>query len=247
MRYLFSLTIGLAAGTVTYGQDTLQQATIAINAGVNHISNKDEFQSPYSYRGTNLMFGAAYAHTSANSQQMADVGYATGKIRSIVSPEADNHLVTLKYNHLFRIRPGNLPEKLDIYAGAGLYAFLSNTNYLPDIAGTKSYLSASANVMLNGKAVYKYNSKASLLLQAGLSAVGVVHRPDFEIYGDKLTKVAMIGENNLILLKLRYDYRLNSRMSCFVSYDYSYFSYNGPRRITLLQNGLLFGLQCHIR
>lgn len=247
MKYLLNLIIGLLVTTMAYSQDTLQKTTISINVGVNNFINKDEFQSPYIYKGTSPIFRFAYAKTGARSQHLIDLTYAPGKMKSTVSPEADNQLFSLKYDYLFRINAGKPDSKFRFYAGPGVYGFLSNTNYFPDIEQPKSNQSTSVNLLLSGKASYQFNAKSSLILQAGISAIGMVHRPNFEVYGDQLTNLTFIGKNNLALVKLAYNYQLTPKWSGSLNYNYSYFSYQEPKPVTILQNSLQLGLRYKIR
>ena len=73
--------------------------------------------------------------------------------------------------------------------------------------------------------------------------VGFVYRPDFEINGKTLTKATVLGKGSLFSVKVEYDHKLSSKLYLTASYNYNYFTFDEPRPITILTNGLLIGLR----
>lgn len=243
IRECFMGCVVVLASTITNAQDSLKHSTLSFSVGLNSISNKDAFQSPYTYRGTNLLFNSTYIGFGAKGQHIIDLTYSGGQIKSIVSPQANNQLLRLNYDYLFNLKGKNTNEKFTPSLGIGFHTLLSNTNYLPKVESPKSYFSGVAYLTLSGNILYRLNKKSSIRTQLGLPVVGLVYRPDFEINGKTLTKTTLIGKSNLFSIKLEYDYKVTPKLSLTATYNYNYFTFDEPRPITILQNGLSIGLR----
>jgi hypothetical protein len=240
---LIIFVLALFVSGVAHGQDSLKYSGISLSIGLNKLSNKDAFQSPYTYKGTNLLLNFMYTRAGRKGEHIVDVTYSGGQIKSVVSPEADNQLFLFYYDYLFNLRTKNVDEKFTPSLGIGVHSLLSNTNYLPDVEGPVSYLSGGAFLTFSGNILYRLNKKSSVRIQAGLPVFGFVYRPDFEINGKTLTKTTGLGNGNLFSVKVEYDYKLSSKLYLTASYSYNYFSFDEPRAITILTNGLLVGLR----
>ena len=238
---IFGLVLVLS--TVAHGQDSLKYSAISLSVGLNKLSNKDAFQSPYTYKGTNLLVNFLYTRARRKGEHIIDVTYSGGQIKSVVSPNANNQLFLFYYDYLFNLRTKNLEQKITPSLGIGVHSLLSNTNYLPDIESPVSYLSGGAFLTFSGNILYRLNKKSSVRLQAGLPVFGFVYRPDFEINGKTLTKTTVLGNGNLFSVKVELDYKLSSKLYLTASYRYNYFSFEEPRPITILTNGMLVGLR----
>jgi hypothetical protein len=68
--------IFITLSNVTHAQDSLKYSTISLGLGLNSISNKDAFQSPYPYRGTNLLFNSTYTCFRTKGQHIIDLTYS---------------------------------------------------------------------------------------------------------------------------------------------------------------------------
>jgi len=235
--------VALALSSVAHGQDSLKYSAISLSIGLNNLSNKDEFQSPYTYKGTNLLLNFMYTRARRKGQHTVDFSYSGGQIKSVVSPDADNQLYLFYYDYLFNLSAKKPDEKFRPSLGFGVHSLFSNTNYLPDVEGPISYLSGGAFLTLSGNILYRLNKKNSIRVQAGLPVFGFVYRPDFEINGKTLTKTTVLGKGNLFSFKVAYDYKLSSKLYLTASYSYNYFNFDEPRPITILTNGLLLGLR----
>ena len=241
--FIIIFVLALALSSVAHGQDSLKYSAISLSIGLNKLSNKDEFQSPYTYKGTNLLLNFMYTRASKKGQHIIDVTYSGGQIKSVVSPPADNQLFLFNYDYLFNLSAKKPDDKFIPSLGIGVHSLFSNTNYLPDVEGPISYLSGGAFLTFSGNILYRLNKKSSIRVQAGLPVFGVVYRPDFEINGKTLTKTTALGKGNLFSVKLEYDYKLSSKLYLTAAYNYNYFSFDEPRPITILTNGLLVGLR----
>ena len=100
-----------------------------------------------------------------------------------------------------------------------------------------------AFLTFSGNILYRLNKKSAVRVQAGLPLFGFVYRPDFEINGKTLTTTTGLGKGNLFSVKAEYDYELSSKLYLTASYSYTYFSFDEPRPITILTNGLSVGLR----
>lgn len=238
-----SFVLVLALSNAIHAQDSLKYSTLSFGIGLNTISNKDAFQSPYTYRGTNLLFNSTYTRFRTKGQHIIDLTYSGGQIESIVSPKADNKLLLFNYDYLFNLKTKSANVKFIPSLGFGVHTLLSNTNYLPEVESPKSYLSAGAYFTLSGNILYHLNRKSSVRMQLGLPLFGLVYRLDFEINGKTLTKTTLIGKSNLFSIKLEYDYKLTPKLNLTATYNYNYFTFEEPRPIIILQNGLSIGLR----
>lgn len=241
-KYLTVVVLILALSHKTNAQDSLKYSTLSFSLGINSVSNKDEFQSQYTYHGTNLLFNSTYTRFNSNGQHILDLTYSRGKIKSIVSPDANNTLLLFNYDFLVNLRK-SIYGKFSPSLGGGLHSFLSRTNYLPEVEGSTNYFSGGMYLTLSGNILYRLNNKSSVKMQFGLPLFGVAYRPDFEINGKTLTKTTLIGKSILFSAKLEYNYKLTRNLSLTATYSYNYFTFDEPRPITILQNGLLIGLR----
>ncbi len=240
---LISFVIVFALSNATHAQDSLKYSTLSFGMGLNSISNKDEFQSLYNYKGTNLLFNSTYTIFRMNGQHIIDLTYSGGQMESIVSPKADNRLLLFNYDYFFNLKKKTINKKFTTSWGIGLHTLLSNTNYLPEVESPKSYLSGGAYLTISGNIIYHLNKRNSLRMQFGLPVFGLVYRPDFEINGKTLTKTTFAGKSSLLSVKLEYNYKLTPKINLTATYNYNYFTFDEPRPITILQNGLSIGLR----
>ena len=243
MKCFISFIIVLVSSTIANAQDSSKYSTLALSFGLHKVSNKDIFQSPYTYRGTNVLFNSIYTRGGAKGQHILDLTYSGGQINSIISPQADNQLLLLNYDYLFNLRTRRVNKKIAPSLGIGLHTLLSNTNFLPNVASPTNYLSGGAYLTLSGNVLLHLNKKSNVRIQLGLPIFGLIYRPDFEINGKTLTKTTLPGESNLFSAKLEYDYKLTPMLNFTATCNYNYFRVDEPRPIAILQNGLLIGLR----
>jgi hypothetical protein len=243
LKIVITCLVFAMASMNAFAQDSLKYSTLSLGVGINHVANKDLFQSPYTFKGTNLRFHSSYALVRATGQHMFDFSYSGGQIKSIVSPKANNKLIQFNYDYFFKLNTKSANRKFVPSVGAGLHTLLSSTNYLPYIESPTTYLSGGAYITLGGQVLYHLNKKSDLRMQIGLPLVGLLYRPDFEINGKTLTKPALPWKSNLFSVKLEYDYKFTRKVSATLMYNYSYFTFDEPRPITILQNGFSIGLR----
>lgn len=242
-HFLVVFALASAFRSPAHAQDSLKHSSISFSIGVNRISDKDAFQSPYTYRGTNVLINGIYASVRAKGQRIIDLMYSGGNIRSIVSPQADNKLLLLNYDHLFNLKTNTTNAQFIPSLGIGVHALMNNTNYLPKIESPVSYLSGCAYLAVSGRFLYHLNNRSNVRTLLGLPVFGLVYRPDFEINGKTLTEITQIGKGKLFSVKLQYDYKLASRVDFLATYHYNYFSFDQPNPVAILQNGLSLGVR----
>ena len=238
-----TFVLALALVSLAHSQDSLKSSGISLSIGLNKFSNKDAFQSPYTYKGTNLLLNFMYTRASRKGEHSIDFTYSGGHMKSIVSPTANNQLFLFYYDYLFNLKTKNPEQKFTPSLGIGLHSLLNNTNYLPEVEGPVNYLSGGAFLTFSGNVLYRLTKKSSLRVQTGIPVFGFVYRPDFEINGKTLAKATVLGKGSLFSVKVEYDHKLSSKLYLTASYNYSYFTFDEPRPITILTNGLLIGLR----
>ncbi|HTE34624.1 MAG TPA: hypothetical protein VK666_29800 [Chryseolinea sp.] len=232
-----------ALSTVANAQDSLKYSTISLGVGFNSIENKDAFQSPYTYRGANMMFNATYSNVRVKGHHIIDVNYTAGHIKSIVSPQARNELLLLNYDYLFKLKSRKGDGKFVPSLGLGLHTLISKTNYLPTIERPTSYLSAAVVMTFSGDMQYRFGNKNSLRLQFAIPVVGLTYRPDFEINGKSSTAAASVSIANVFTFKLEYEYKLAPKLGLFAGYYYHYTMIDEPSQLVISQNIFLVGVR----
>jgi hypothetical protein len=241
--YVVLLVFCLSLGQTVLGQDSVRHATLSLSVGLNSLRHKDAFESPYTYKGTNLLVNAIYTRTHARGQHVVDVTYAGGTMQAVISPEAKNWSLRLNYDYLVDLKPGSVRGKLSPVLGVGVHTLFSNARYLPEVESSVRYLSGGAYLTLTGGAQLRLNSSSSLSMRAGMAIAGGVYRPDFEIRGKTLTKATWIGESDLFSVDLRYTYAVTRTLDFMAAYQYSYFTFDEPRAIAVLQQGVSVGMR----
>lgn len=242
-RHITLLLLACSCTLTVWAQDDASHSTLSLGVGVNSLSNKDAFQSPYTYKGTNPVFNAVYTHNRAKGRHVADLSYTFGNVKSVVSPLAKNNLVMLNYDYLFNLRYRKSDSRFVPSLGIGTHTLVSSTNYLPEVASPKTYVTAAAYVTLGAEVIYHINRKSYIRMQAAIPVFGIVYRPDFEINDNALTEVATIGNSNLLSGRIEYVYKLGPKLDILAAYNYGYFSYDDPRPVTILQHSVWLGLR----
>lgn len=242
-KYWIFLLFILFQLNVVLGQDSSTYSGISLRSGVNYILNKDEFQSPFTYKGINPLLNSTYTRSTSKKLLFIDFSYSTGSIKSTVSPKAKNKIAGFSFDYLFKLRLNGCLSKFTPSVGFGVHALVSKTNYLPDIALPKKYLTAGSFLTLSGNGLYRINTKSNIGIQFNLSLFSFIYRPDFEINGNTLNTFSFIGKSNFVTAKLEYDYEISPKVKFTTTYGYSYFTFQDPRPITILQSGLLVGMK----
>lgn len=243
IKYAIGFPLIIATCNNLHAQDSLKHSTFSLAAGFNRIASKDQFQSPYTYRGTNVLLNASYTRYGSKGYHIAELSYSGGEVASIVSPKADSRMIQFNYGYLFNLGTKNANRKLIPSLGFGLQNIVSTINYLPKIQSPKSYTSTAAYLALRGSISYYFNEKNSVTIQAALPVLGLAYRPDFDVEGKAFTKMTYIGKSGLFSADMKYNLKLSSRLSLQAAYRWSYFMFDSPRPVTILQNGFSVGLR----
>ena len=222
-------------------QDSTRHNTFGVRIGMAGIHIKDEFQSPYTYKGTNFQFGLSYVHTTPRHQHEFAVDLLSGHLQSAVSPRGNGQIGFFSYDYFFQKR--KLTHKLDGQLGLGLHAVASRINYLPEVELPVTYLTAGGFLALDGRLRYQLSPRSALELNASVSTVGVVYRPDFDINGKSSTRAAYLGNSLFYTVKVAYVYQVNPKLDLTLGYRYQYFTYREPRPIYLSQHSLYVGVR----
>jgi hypothetical protein len=227
--------------SLAQAQDSTRHQVFGLTVGMAGIQMKDEFQSPYSYTGTNLQLGLAYVRTTPHHRHEFAVDLLSGGLQSSVSPRGQGQTGYLSYDYFFRNR--SLGNKLDGRLGLGLHAIASRVTYLPDVELPVSYLTMGGFLSVDGRLRFQVSSRSALVLSATVSTVGVMYRPDFEINGNSSTSAAFWGNSLFYTVNVAYVYQVSPKLDLMVGYRYQYFTYSQPRPIYLSHHSLYFGVR----
>ncbi|HEY5747778.1 MAG TPA: hypothetical protein VIU12_17010 [Chryseolinea sp.] len=228
---------------VSSGQDTLRNTSLSFRAGVGVLYMKDEFQSPYTYSGTNPLIGLTGVMNRSRGSHNLDLSFSWGKIQSIVSPKANTATLSVHYDYLVQLTNPDKQKRLVFSAGLGLHSVTNRSTYLPNIELPVYSISSTAFMSASAQVHYALNKKSQLMAQASLPIAGIVYRPDFEVDGKSLLKFTSPTSSQLFYFKATYAHRLRPRLHFIATYDYSYFSTDEPRSLTFLNQGLTIGLR----
>lgn len=241
-RTAYVIAVSLCAH-VSNGQDTPRNSSLSFRAGVSALYMKDQFQSPYTYSGTNPLIGLTGVMSRSRGSHYLDLSFSWGKIQSIVSPKANTAMLSIRYDYLFHLTNPAKQKRLVFSAGLGLHSVTNRSTYLPNIELPVYYISSTAFMSATAQVHYALNKKSQLMAQASLPIAGIVYRPDFEVDGKSLLKFTSPTRSQLFYFKATYAHILRPRLHLIATYDYSYFSTDEPRSMTLLHQGLTIGLR----
>ncbi|MEL7003720.1 MAG: hypothetical protein AAFN93_13440 [Bacteroidota bacterium] len=235
--FITTMTIPLSA----LSQDSLRYSTASFGLGVNRITFKDQFQSPFTYEGTNAAFHASYSRIKPKSKHEITFFYSGGTIASSISPDADNRHISLSYNYSYLLRNWN--GRFFANLGFGLSSFLNSTNYLPFVELSKTNLTGGAALFINPSLSYKINETNKLKVSIGSSLVGLVYRPDFDINNKELLESSSFANNTWLKANIQYEVQVALKYQLLINYQFSYFKFDQPRTAALMQNSVIFGIK----
>jgi hypothetical protein len=215
-------------------------STLYLSAGANIITQKDQFQSPYTFQGTEFMFHLSHVRFKAKNIQNLNFGYSKGKIGPVVSPDAKNSQIFLNYAFMYRMP--ELPSNLSLSFGGCLAAMLTGSTYLPEIEQPDRFVTANANLEAAGRISYTFDSKNRVGLSLRLPLIGLAYRPNFEVDGQDYIGMNSIATNPGISGILEYEYRIGPYYGLMFKYLYSYYTFPDPRMFALMQNAFTAGL-----
>jgi hypothetical protein len=238
--FLSVICMAWVSFTVTSGAQSFRDtSTLYLSAGAEIITLKDQFQSPYTFQGTEMLFHLAHVRFKEKNIQNLNFGYSKGKIHPEVSPEAKNSLIFLNYALMYRIK--KLPPALTLSFGGCLAGLLTSSTYLPEIQAPKKYVTANANLEAAGRVSYTLNERSRVGCNIRIPLVGIAYRPDFEV-----NDLQYVGMNSLVTNPgfsgiLEYELRIGPYYGLMFKYFYNYYTFPDPRMFALMQNGFTAG------
>ena len=239
--YLIILIAALALTGSAVAQDSLRYSTLSVSGGLDALSSKDGLKYPYQYTGTLFLLNSTYTRFQPKGQHIVDLSYSSGHKKGVVDQAEKSRQVFINYDYLFNINTKN--KKFIPTVGMGLHTIMDYVDYVPGYESTQTYFSAGTYLTLSGSLSYHLSERSTLRLQVGLPVVGVINRRNGEINGSNYTSLTYFGESILVSAKLEYCYQLTSKLGLIASYRYNYFRYTDPRKLSLVNNGLFFGLR----
>jgi hypothetical protein len=220
-------------------QSFMDTSTLYLSAGANIITLKDQFQSPYTFQGTEMMFHLSHVRFTAKNVQNFNVGYSKGKIGPVVSPDAKNSVMFLNYALMYRVT--GLPPNLSLSFGGGLGAMLTGSTYLPEIEQPDRYVTANANLEATGRISYTPDAKNRVGFSIRLPLIGLAYRPNFKVDGREYFGMNTLVTNPGISGILEYEYRIGPYYGLMFKYLFSYYTFPDPRMFALMQNAFTAG------
>ncbi len=234
---IFLVLLSLAGNT--YAQVNPDTSTLYLSAGVDILTLKDQFQSPYTFRGAEMMFHLSHVRFKAKNIQNLNFGFSKGKISPVISPSAKNSYIFLNYALMYRIP--ELPSNLSISYGGALAAMLTGSTYLPEIEQPDRYVTANANLEAAGRISYTLNEKNRIGLSFRLPLIGLAYRPNYEVDGQDYVGMNSMITNPGISGILEYEYRIGPYYGLMFKYLYTYYTFPDPRMFALMQNAFTAG------
>ena len=235
---IFLVLLSFAGNSVA--QTNPDTSTLYLSAGANIITQKDQFQSPYTFQGVEMMFHLSHVRFKDNNIQNLNFGYSKGKIDPVVSPDAKNSQIFLNYAFMYRLP--ELPSNLSLSFGGSLAGMLTGSTYLPEIEQPDRFVTANANLEAAGRISYTPDSKNRVGLSVRLPLIGLAYRPNFEVDGQDYIGMNSIATNPGISGILEYEYRIGPYYGLMFKYLYGYYTFPDPRMFALMQNAFTVGL-----
>jgi hypothetical protein len=214
-------------------------STLYVSAGANLLTQKDQFQSPYTFHGAEMMFYLSHVRFTAKTIQNFNFGYSKGKIGPVVSPEAKNSMTFLNYALMYIVP--KMPENLSVSLGGGLAAMLTGSTYLPEIEQPERFVTANANLEATGRVSYTIDKKNRVGLSIRLPLIGLAYRPNFAVNGKEYFGINSLVTNPGLSGILEYEYRIGPYYGLMFKYLYSYYTFPDPRLFALMQNAFTVG------
>ncbi|WP_150875198.1 hypothetical protein [Larkinella humicola] len=221
-----------------------QNRFLGISAGVAPLQIKDQFHSPYTYRGTGLNLQATFGQERTKTQWQLDAGYTQANPQSVVSRKASTRLFDLILNYHWRLFPASQPEnRLQYFGGVGLRLFGNATNYSPDSEVATVQATAAISLGASARVSYRLNPVHRLQIQAFASVVSVVYRPDYDYNGKEHLAASWLGKSPILALEASYQYRFSKKYQATCRYQMNYFRYDQPRSVLWLGQSVSMGIQ----
>jgi hypothetical protein len=214
-------------------------STLYLSAGADLITLKDQFQSPYTYKGAEMMFHLAHIRFKDAIIQHFNLGYSKGNIGPIVSPDAKNSIIFLNYALMFSVP--KLPPNLSVAFGGGLAAMLTGSTYLPELEKPDRYVTANANLEAAGRISYTIDRNNRLGFSLRLPLIGLAYRPNYEVDGREYFGMNSIVTNPGLSGILEYEYRIGPYYGLMLKYIYNYYTFPDPRLFAVMQNAFTLG------
>ena len=220
-----------------------QSRVLGISAGVAPLQIKDQFHSPYTYRGMGLNLQATYEQERTKTQWQLEAGYTQANLQSIVSRKASTRLVDLVLNYHWRLSPADQPQnRLHYFGGVGLRLFGNSTNYSPDSEVATVQATAAVSLGASARISYRFNPVHRLQVQAFASVVSAVYRPDYAYSGKEHLAATWLGKSPILAVQASYQYQFRKNYRATCSYQMSYFKYDQPRSVIWLRQNVSIGI-----
>lgn len=242
MNKIITLILFLSCTFFLQAQDSTKVRSIDLNQGLNRIILKDEFRSPYVYRGINTQIVVDAELSSLKTKHQFSSIFIFGTIKTKFSPLASNSIFSVNYNFL---KPVLIRERISLFAGPQCALSSWRSVYFPEMEAPvyskvqSYYLGISAGVAAQGN--YNFNNAHSLEFAFSVPLLNYIQRPHF-LNKEKIPNKVILNQW-APQFRVTYERKISTRFSFLINYHYSYLYYAHPKPLRMLTNSLSAGLK----
>jgi hypothetical protein len=237
---------------------------LGANFGINDFHVKDEYLSPYTFRGVMFSTNLSFQAKLKNIIHEVDVFFSTGKPDSDKQPrDLSQKVGSISYSFFYKVNKLNVNgSPLDLYLGTGISSFVMNTDFVVNseygygsFRDQSWYWSHSINFLFRGE--YSFNKNQSMSIQLNVPFLQLVSRPANGHWADKdnldvMTnsflnaakdgKMEFLTDHFVIHCVLEYKNKVNDNIFFRGSYRFNYVSSSEPLPMQTYMNDFLIGL-----
>jgi hypothetical protein len=236
--------------------------SIGASIGINDFHLKDEYLSPYVFRGRMFSSGLAYQLKLNQSRHGIDAFFSIGSIDSDLQPrDVTQYVAYLSYSFVRALHNSEIAGRpLEFSLGTGISTFMiANEFVLKDVYVDHSwYWAHSLNLHL--RCDYQLATRKSLALQLMTPAFRLVSRPvhghymvkgnefegklDFLKNAPTQVESEFLWENLVLFSEIEFRQRLGNRFNLRFTYWFGYASSDKPINISMgmYMNHFLIGV-----
>lgn len=221
-----------------------------VKAGISDFHIMDETAASLIFRNKGIMAGLGYQWNKPKYRHLIEANYYYSSLDSKYEQYfADNYRLGVRYNYLRKV---GISRHVNFWVGGGVYSFIYYfrlTNKVPQIIdGTETYyLSHTAEFSLLSEYAFNGDNKVNLMIH--LPLLSFVSRPgySYDVVAQKSFRFKLFGkaspfwENKFIQIGLFHRHNLNKGWILYGKYDFQYFSYPEPRKVSLYMNNFSIG------
>lgn len=238
--------------------------SIGAGLGINNFHIKDEYVSPYSFRGGLFSSLINFQAESGSNTHRVDIFFSTGW----ANPDKQTfksleRMGSLSYSFMHQFCKWDVAgSRVDLFLGAGLSSFAMNSDLTTDsksgaggIHDQTWYWAHSFN--LYAKSAYALSENQAVSFTLNLPFYKVVSRPanghwldynnsqimsDSFIHAAKGGKGEFLWDNLILLCSIEYTQQLSSIIALHGTYGFNFTSSDTPMQMNMYMNNFLIGI-----